>query len=78
MPAQRAAGQTQVHFQNLTDVHTGRNAQRVQHDLQRRAVGQEGHVLFAQDAGNDTLVTMTAGHLITDRNLSLLCDVDTD
>ena len=76
VPAQRAASQTQVHFQNLTDVHTRRNTQRVQHDLQRRAIGQEGHVLLAQDAGNDTLVAVTARHLVTDGNLTLLGDVD--
>ena len=78
VPAQRAAGQAQVHFQNLTQVHTGRNAQGVQHDLQGSTVGQEGHILFTQDAGNNTLVTVTACHLIADGNLTLLGDVDAD
>ena len=35
----------------MTDIHTGRHAQRVQHDVQRSAVGQVGHILLRQDAG---------------------------
>ena len=35
VPAQRLGGQTQMHLQHLTDVHSGGNAQRVQHDVQR-------------------------------------------
>ena len=65
-------------LQNLTDVHTGRHAQRVQHNVHRSAIRQERHILLPHDTGNDTLVTMTAGHLITHGNLTLLGDVDTD
>ena len=65
----------QVDFQHLTDVHTGRHAQGVQHDVQRGAVGQVGHVLLRQDAGNDTLVAVTACHLIANADLALLGDV---
>ena len=68
----------QVDFQHLTDVHTGRNAQGVQHDVQRGAVGQVGHILLRQDAGNDTLVAVTACHLIADADLTLLSDVAAD
>ena len=45
------AAHAEVHFQHLADVHTGRNAQRVQHDVQRGAVGQEGHILLAAGCG---------------------------
>ncbi len=41
-----------------------------------RAVGQERHVLLAQNAGDDALVAVTAGHLVAHGNLSLLGDVD--
>ncbi|CDC29576.1 uncharacterized protein BN792_01787 [Faecalibacterium sp. CAG:82] len=68
----------QVDFQHLTDVHTGRNAQGVQHDVQRGAVGQVRHILLRQDAGNDTLVAVTACHLIADADLALLSDVAAD
>ena len=76
MPAQRLTGHAQVHFQHLTDVHTGRHAQRIQHDLQGRTVGQEGHILFAQDAGHNALVAVTAGHLVAHADLTLLSNVD--
>ena len=68
----------QVDFQHLTDVHTGRNAQGVQHDVQRGAVGQVGHVLLRQNAGNDTLVAVTACHLIANADLALLGDIAAD
>ena len=76
LPAERMRGIAEVDFQNLTDVHTGRNAQRVQHDIQRRAVRQERHILLRQDAGHDALVAVAACHLIADGDLSLLRDVD--
>ncbi len=64
-------------LQHLTDVHTGGNAQGVQHDIQRGAVGQEGHILLRQHAGNDALVAVTAGHLVAELDLTALGDVDT-
>src|SRR5262249_7336869 len=36
--AEGGRGPTQVRFENLTDVHTGRNAERVQHEVNGRAV----------------------------------------
>ena len=70
-------GHTQMGFENLTDVHSRRHAQRVQHDINRRTIRQERHIFLTHNAGNDTLVTMTTCHLIADRNLTFLCDVDT-
>ena len=67
-----------VYLEDLTDVHAGRDAQRVQHDVDRRAIRQERHVFLAHDARDDTLVTVTACHLIADRDLALLSDVDAD
>lgn len=37
---------------------------------------EERHVLVAHDTGDDTLVTMAAGHLVTHLQLTLLGDVD--
>ena len=62
----------------LSDVHSGRYTQRIQHDIKRTSVWKEWHILNRKYTGNDTLVTMTSGHLITDRDLSLLSDVDTN
>ena len=65
-------------LQDLTDVHSGRNAQRVQHDIQRTSVRQERHILHRKDAGYAALVSVTSGHLIADGDFSLLGNVDAD
>ena len=78
LPAQGLGGVAQMDLQHLTDVHTGGHAQRVEHDIQRGAVGQEGHILLGQDAGDNALVAVAAGHLIAHRDLALLRDVDAD
>ena len=71
-------GPAEVGLENLADVHTRRNAERVEHDLHRRAVRQIRHVLFRQDARDDALVAVAAGHLVADRQLALHRDVDLD
>ena len=76
--AQVVRGPAQVRLQDLTDVHTRRHAERVEDDLDRRPVGQVRHVLFRQDARDDALVAVTAGHLVADRQLALHGDVDLD
>ena len=60
----------------LSDIHSGRNAQRVQHDVKRSSVGKERHVFNREYSRNNTLVTVTAGHLITNLDLTLLSDVN--
>ena len=45
---------------------------------ERRTVGHEGHILLRQDAGDNTLVAVTACHLIADADLALLSDVAAD
>ena len=63
-------------LENLADVHTRRNAERIEHDLHGSAVGQIGHVFFGHDAGDDALVAVAAGHLVADGELALHGDVD--
>ncbi len=65
-------------FQNLAHIHTAGNAQRIQQDLHRRAIGQEGHVFLGQDLGDHALVTVTAGHLVAHGNHPLGGDVNLD
>ena len=43
-----------------------------------RAVGEERHVFLGHDLGDHALVTVTAGHLVTDLELLLRGDVDLD
>ncbi len=76
--AERVRGPPEVGLENLADVHTRRNAERIEHDLHRRAVRQIRHVLFRQDARDDALVAVAAGHLVADRQLALHRDVDLD
>ena len=76
--AQMQAGPAQMGFQDLADVHTGRYAQGVQHDLDRFAVRQERHILARQDTGHDTFVAVAAGHLVACADLAFLRNVDAD
>ena len=39
-------GKAEVNLEHLTDIHSGRNAQRIKHYIKRSAVGQEGHILL--------------------------------
>src|SRR6185369_3052270 len=73
--AQFVAGPSQVGLENLSHVHTGRNAQRVEHDFHRRTVFEVRHVLVGQDAGNHAFVAVTAGHLVAHTQLALHGDV---
>ena len=66
-----------MNLQDLSDIHSGRHTQRVQHDIKRTSVRKEWHIFYRKYTGNNTLVTVTSGHLITNGNLSLLCDIDT-
>ena len=64
-----------MYLQYLSDVHTGRYAEGVQYDIEGTAIRQERHILFGQNTGNDTLITVTACHLIADLNLTLLGNI---
>ena len=68
----------QVRFENLADVHTRRNAERIQHDFHRRAVRHVRHVFFRNDARDHALVAVAAGHLVADGELALHGDIDFD
>lgn len=57
-------------FRDLTDVHTRRYAQRVQYDVNRRAVFIVRHIFDRVDLRDNTLVTVTACHFVTGLNLT--------
>jgi len=67
-----------MNFKYLTNVHTGWNTQRVENDLNRTAVIHIRHILFRQDPGNNTLVAVTAGHLVTNLQFTLNGNIDLD
>ena len=75
LPAELLAHQPQVHFEHLTDVHSGRHAEGVENYLQRGAVRKEGHIRLGKHAGDDALVAVAARHLVADLDLALLRDI---
>src|SRR6185437_15958542 len=74
--AEQLRGPPEVGLENLSDVHTARNAERVQNDVHGPSIREERHVLLGNDAGNDTLVAVSSGHLVTNRDLTLLGHVN--
>src|SRR4051812_2541821 len=68
----------EVRLEDLADVHAARNTERVEDDVDRRAVLEERHVLDGQHLGDDALVAVAAGELVAVGDLALLSDVDTN
>ena len=72
------SGPAEVRLEDLTDVHPRWNAERVEDHVDRRSVLKVRHVFDRDDLGDDALVTVTTGHLVTDLELPLDRDVDLD
>ena len=60
-----------MNLEHLTDVHTGRYAEGVEHDVKRCAVGQEGHILNGKYARNNALVAVATRHFVAYADLAL-------
>ena len=71
-------GPAEVGLEDLADVHPARHAERVEHDVDRRPVLEERHVLLGDDLRDDALVAVAAGELVALGDLALLGDVDAD
>ncbi len=67
-----------MHFENLTHVHPRRHAERIQHDVGRTAIGHVRHVFDRHDLRHDTLVTVTAGHLVARLQTTLHSQIHLD
>src|SRR6202521_5971455 len=76
--AEFLGGPAEVRLKNLADVHTRRNAERIENDLDRSAVRHVRHVFLRHDAGDDALVAVAPGHLVADGKLALHGDVGLD
>ena len=63
-------------LEHLADVHTTGNTQRVEDDVNRGAVLEEGHVFDREDLGHNALITVAACHLVTNGDLAALGNVD--
>src|SRR5437667_433878 len=68
----------EVRLEYLSNVHTRRNAERIDNDLHRSAVRHVRHVFLRHDAGDNALVAVAAGHLVADGKLALHGDVGLD
>ena len=73
-----ARGVAEVALEHLADVHPAGHAERAEDDVDRRAVGEERHVLFGEDLRDHALVAVAAGELVALGDLALLGDVDPD
>jgi hypothetical protein len=69
---------SEVGLEHLAEVHSAGDAERVQDDVDRSAVGEERHVLDRQDLRDDALVAVTARELVALGDLALLGDEDDD
>ena len=76
--AEAARGPAEVGLEDLPDVHPDRHAERVEHDVGMGPVLEERHVLDRQDAADDALVAVTAGHLVARLQLALHRDEHLD
>ena len=76
--AEAARGPAKMGLENLPDVHARRHAQRVEDDVDRGPVLEERHVLVRQDAADDALVAVAAGHLVARLQLALHRDEHLD
>jgi hypothetical protein len=58
------------------DVHPARHTQGFEHDVDRSAIGQVGHAPPGEDAADDALVAVAAGHLVAHLDLAALRHID--
>src|SRR6516225_5462137 len=68
--AQPGCGPPEMGLKDLADVHAARHAERVQHDIDRDAVLEVGHVLARHDPRDYALVAVAARHLIAGLKLA--------
>src|SRR6202034_1427532 len=78
LDAEAGAGPAEMGLEDLADIHAARHAERVEHDIDRGAVGKERHVLERHDLRDHALVAVTAGHLVARLDLALHGDEDLD
>src|SRR6266571_929950 len=68
----------EMHLEHLADVHPAGHAEWVEHNVHRRAILKERHVLNRQDLGDHTLVSVPPRELVPIGDLPLLRHVHPD
>src|ERR1700692_1231912 len=76
--AQFLGSPAKMRFKNLSHVHTRWDAERIENNLHRSAVGHVGHVFLRNNARDDALVPVAPGHFVADRKLAFHGDIDLD
>src|SRR5262249_46415846 len=74
--AEAVCGPAEVRLEDLPDVHARGHAERVQHDVDRRAISEVRHGLLGEDARDHALVAVAPRHLVADRELAPDREVD--
>jgi hypothetical protein len=67
-----------MRLEHLADVHARGHAQRIEHDVDRCAVLEIGHVLDRHDGRDHALVAVAAGHLVAGLHAALHRQVHLD
>ena len=76
--SQFARGISEMSLEDLADVHARGHAQRIEHDIDRRSVGQIRHVFFGQNPRQHALVAMASRHLVAHLQAALHGDEHLD
>jgi hypothetical protein len=63
-------------LEDLSDIHTRDDTKRIQDDIYWVTVSCMGHIFWWDDTSDDTLVTVSTSHLITDFDFSSLSNID--
>src|SRR5581483_307130 len=67
-----------VSLENLPDVHTRRNAKRIEDDFYRGSILEVRHIFIRQNASDYALITVPASHLVSHAQLALHGDIALD
>ena len=65
-----------MRLEDLTNVHARRHTEWVKHDIYRLALLVIRHVFYRHNYRDNTLVTMTTGHLVARLNATLDSEVN--
>ena len=70
-------GHTEMSFEDLADIHTGGDAERVKNDIDGSTVREERHILLSTYFRDDAFITVSSGHFITDGDFPFLSRIST-
>lgn len=69
-------GEAEMSFEDLPDIHTGGDAERVKNDIDGSTVREERHILLSTYFRDDAFITVSAGHFIPDGDFPFLSNIN--